>query len=202
MVVVNGPQRWVFAGGIAAMIGGLSWVAKATGLMIAGFQPPIVYEVAPLFFPVAVVGLYALLADEHSKLARAGLAFGAAAELCALVSVLGLFLGPAEWSPTGDTVTVLTPFITLSALGSTLGLLLVGIVVRRTACLPGWWKNFPMFLALSVIPLIASSPVFKAISERLFELPTLLIGIGWIALGVVMMRRTWPDRTQAPARPG
>ena len=186
---MSGSQRWTFAGGIAATVGGLGWSAKATGLMIAGFQPPIVYEVAPLFFPVAIAGLYALIEGRRSGLARAGLAVGAVAELCALLSVLGLLLGPTEWSPTGDSVTVLSPFIALSALGTILGLLLVGIVVRRTACLPGWWKNFPMFFAVSVVPLIASSAVLKAINERLFELPTLLIGLEWIVLGAVMARR-------------
>ncbi|EWT01390.1 hypothetical protein N865_08570 [Intrasporangium oryzae NRRL B-24470] len=201
--VVNGSTRLAFAGGLAAMVGGLFWALKAACLMIARFQPPVVYEVAPVFFPIAVIGLYGSLDGNRSRLARSGLTSAGIAELCALVSVLGLFLGPAEWTPTGDTVTVLTPFITLSALGSILGLLLVGIVVRRTASLPGGWKNFPMSVAISIIPLIASSALMKDINERLFELPTLIIGLEWMVLGAVMVRRL-PSfaRTPASARPG
>jgi hypothetical protein len=46
-----------------------------------------------------------------------------------------------------------------------------------------------MYLAISVIPLIASSALFQAINPRLFELPTLVIGLEWIVLGAVMLRR-------------
>jgi hypothetical protein len=78
----------------------------------------------------------------------------------------------------------------MSALGVIVALLLVGIVIRRTASLPGRWKGYPMVLAISVIPLIASSALFKAINPRLFELPTLVIGLEWIVLGAVMTGRT------------
>ena len=47
------------------------------------------------------------------------------AELAAVLSVLGFFLGPPEWQPTGNTVTVLTPWITLSALGTFVSLVLL-----------------------------------------------------------------------------
>jgi hypothetical protein len=171
------------------MVGGLFWAMKATGLMVAGVQPPVVYEIAPVFFPIVVFGLYGLLDGHRSRLARAGVALAGIAELCAIVSVLGQYLGPAEWTPTADTVTVLTPFIALSALGGVVALLLVGIVIRRTASLPGRWKGYPMYLAISVIPLIASSALFQAINPRLFELPTLVIGLEWIVLGAVMLWR-------------
>ena len=184
-----GSQRLAFAGGLASMVGGLFWAMKATGLMVAGVQPPVVYEIAPVFFPIVVFGLYGLLDGHRSRLARAGVALAGIAELCAIVSVLGQYLGPAEWTPTADTVTVLTPFIALSALGGVVALLLVGIVIRRTASLPGRWKGYPMYLAISVIPLIASSALFQAINPRLFELPTLVIGLEWIVLGAVMLRR-------------
>lgn len=192
---MTGSQRLVLAGAVSSMLGGLFWAVKATGLMVARYQPPVVYEIAPIFFAFAVIGLHALVGTSRSRLARAGLVLAAAAELCAVVAALGQFLGPADWIPTGDTVTVLTPFITLSMLGLVAGLLLVGIVVRRTAALPGRWAGYPLSLAISVLPLIASSAVFQAIHPRLFELPTLVVGLGWIVLGAVMARRS-------PSRPG
>jgi glucan phosphoethanolaminetransferase (alkaline phosphatase superfamily) len=176
------------------MIGGLFWAVKAAALMTTRVQPPIIYEIAPLFFPIAVVGLYALLNHRRSRLALAGLASACAAELAAVVSVLGLFLGPAEWTPTSSTgsrpVTVLTPFIALAAYGALLGLLLIGIITRRTASLPGKWAALPMFLAATALPLIVLGVVLQAINERLFELPTLLIGLEWLALGAAMVRRS------------
>ncbi|NUR15634.1 MAG: hypothetical protein HOQ13_04900 [Dermatophilaceae bacterium] len=184
-----GSPRLLLVGSVASAVGGLFWAIKAAGLMIAGVQPPVVYEIAPMFFPVAVLGLYNLLEGNRSRLARAGLTLAGIAELCAVVSVLGMYMGPAQWIPTGDTVTVLTPFITLAAVGSIVGTLLVGIVIRRTASLPDRWKSYPMGLALSVIPLIASSALFQALNRRLFELPTLVIGLEWIVLGAVMARQ-------------
>jgi hypothetical protein len=106
-----------------------------------------------------------------------------------VVSVLGRFLGPPEWSPTGSTVTILTPFITFAALGSFASLLLVGIVIRRTHSLPGWWAAVPVVVAVTAVPLILLSPVLQMINERLFNVPTLLIGCEWIALGAAMASR-------------
>ena len=201
---MNGSNRLAVAGGLAAVVGGLLWAVKAAAIMITRVQPPIVYEIAPLFFPIAVVGLYALLNGRRSWLALAGLASACAAELAAVASVLGLFLGPAEWTPTGSEgsrpVTVLTPFIALAAYGALLGLLLVGIVIRRAASLPGKWAALPMFLAATAIPLIFLGVVLQAINERLFELPTLIIGLEWIALGAAMVRHSrFAARTPASA---
>ncbi len=201
---MNTCNRLAVAGGLAALVGGLLWAVKAAAIMATRVQPPIVYEIAPLFFPIAVVGLYALLNDRRSWLARAGLTSAFAAELAAVASVLGLFLGPAEWTPTGPEgsrpVTVLTPFIALAAYGALLGLLLVGIVVRRTGSLPGKWAALPMVLAATAIPLIVFGVVLQAINERLFELPTLFIGLEWIALGAAMVRTSrFTTRTTASA---
>ncbi len=191
-------QRWlVVAGAIAAIVGGLCWAVKAAAIMLTTVQPPVIYEVAPLFFPLAVVGLRALLDDTVSRLAISGVAVAGAAELAAAIAAFGLFFGPADWRPTGDTVTVLTPFITFASLGWLLGLLLVGIVVRRTHALPGWWAVLPMFLALTAVPLIALGPPLQALNERLSELPTLVIGCEWIALGVVLGSRRVPNRMTA-----
>jgi hypothetical protein len=176
-------------GAVVALVGGLFWCVKAVALMIMGLQPPVIYEIAPLFFPIAVAGLSALVEGPTSRLRRAGLACAGLAELAAVVSVVGLYFGPADWTPTGESATVLTPFITLSAFGTFTGLLLVGIAIRRAVALPGLWRNLPMFLALTAVPVIGSGAILEAINQRLFELPTLVIGVEWIALGAVMARR-------------
>jgi hypothetical protein len=121
--------------------------------------------VAALLFPVAVMGLFAPLDAPRPRLAVVGLVIACCAQLAGVVSVLGLFLGPPEWAPTGSTVTVLTPFITLAALGSLAGLLLVGIVIRRTDSLPGRWAALPIVLALTAVPLIMFSPALQMIND-------------------------------------
>jgi len=138
--VVRGSDRLVIIGGVAAIIGGLCWAVKAAALITTRMQPPVIYDVAPLFFPVAVVGLSALLLDRRARMARGGSVSACVAELAAVVSVLGLFLGPVDWTPTSSVgsrpVTILTPFITLAAYGALLGLFLIGTAIRRTAPCP------------------------------------------------------------------
>jgi len=111
--VVRGSDRLVIIGGVAAIIGGLCWAVKAAALITTRMQPPVIYDVAPLFFPVAVVGLSALLLDRRARKARGGSVSACVAELAAVVSVLGLFLGPVDWTPTSGVgsrpVTILTP---------------------------------------------------------------------------------------------
>ncbi|NUQ32401.1 MAG: hypothetical protein HOP99_06230, partial [Dermatophilaceae bacterium] len=45
-----GSPRLLLVGSVASAVGGLFWAIKAAGLMIAGVQPPVVYEIAPMFF--------------------------------------------------------------------------------------------------------------------------------------------------------
>ena len=108
-------DRAVALGSICATVGGLCWVVKGGWILITGWQPRVIYEVAPLFFPVAAGALF-FLPGVRSRLATVGLVVAGLAELAAVLSVLGFFLGPPDWQPTGSTVTVLTPWITLSAL--------------------------------------------------------------------------------------
>lgn len=57
-----------------------------------------------------------------------------------------------------------------------------------------------MALAATTIPLIVFRVVLQAINERLFELPTLFIGLEWIALGAAMVRTSrFTTRTPASA---
>lgn len=196
---MTASRACVLAGALAAMIGGLLWVVKAVAIILTTVEPPIIFDVAALFFPIAVMGLYAVLDVPRPRLAVAGLVVACCAELAAVVSILGGFLGPPEWSPTGSTTAVLTPFIALTALGTFLSLLLVGIVVRRTRSLLGVVGVLPLILAVSAVPLIAFGAVLQMINSRLFNLPTLLIGGAWIALGTLMARGRYATvRVAAP----
>lgn len=54
---MNQPWRWVLVGELAAMIGGLFWAVKAVAILVAGVEPPILFDVAALLFPMAVYGV-------------------------------------------------------------------------------------------------------------------------------------------------
>lgn len=176
---------------------GAFWVVKAAGILLTGEQPPLLFELAFLLLPVALVGLYAALPRRRGRLATAGLALAGSAELSAVTVGLGALLGPDDWVPHEDTATVLTPFIVAAALGTVVALVLLGIETRRTDALPGRWRTFPLALGLAVVPLTAVGGALEAVDERLLEPPILLMGLGWLALGWLVGRRAGPT----PVRP-
>ena len=104
-------------GGVAAVVAGACWVVKATVILLTGKQPPIAFELPFGLFPVALVGLYAVSRRQGGTLATCGLVIALSAEMSAVAVGVGALLGPEEWLPREDTVTVLTPFIVLGGSG-------------------------------------------------------------------------------------
>jgi len=190
--------RW---GAVAAVVAGVCWVIKAAGIFLSGAQPPILFEAAFVLFPVALVGLYAALGPRGGRSAMCGLVLAVAAEVSAVVVGLGVLFGPADLMPREDSVTVLTPFIVLAGLGAFAGLLLLGLAVRRTRALPGPWRTLPLALAVSAVPLLMLGGALEVVSERLLEVPIVLLGVGWVALGVVLAQHGAVHDT-SPATPG
>ncbi len=175
-------------GAASAVVAGACWVIKAVGILLTGAQPPLVFEAAFVLFPLALVGLYAAIRGRGGRLALCGLVLAVAAEVSAVVVRLGELIGPAEWVPEEDTVTILTPFIVLGGFGTFVALLLLGIAVRQTRALPGAWRSFPLSLAVAAVPLMVVGGVLEPFSERLLEIPIVILGVAWIALGVVLAR--------------
>ncbi len=177
------------SGAVAAAAGGACWVIKASTILLTGQQPPIFFEAAFVLFPVALLGLYAALGRRGGRLATWGLVLAVAAEVSAVVVRLGVLFGPDDLMPREDTVTALTPFIVLAGLGTFTGLLLLGLAVHRTRALPGRWRTLPLALAVSAVPLMLIGGLLEAVNERLLEIPITLLGVAWVALGVVLARQ-------------
>lgn len=180
-------DRAVALGSLCALVGGICWVVKGGWILVTAWQPPVIYEVAPLFFPVAAGALF-LLPGVRSRLANVGLVVANIAEFAAVLSVLGLYLRPPDWQPTGSTVTVLTPWITLSVLGTYVSLVLVGVPVRRARALPGWSRNLPLLIGVGAIPVLVVGGLLELVRAHLIEVSTVVIGLGWVALAVALSR--------------
>jgi len=177
------------AGAGAAVIAGACWVVKAAGILLTGGQLPGAFEFAFILFPVALVGLYAVNRQRGSRLAMCGLAVAITAELSAVAVGVGRVFGPDSWVPREDTVTVLTPFIVLAGFGTYMALLLLGLAVRRTQALPERWRTLPLALVVSAAFLMLIGGTLESLSERLLEIPILLLGAGWITLGAVLAQQ-------------
>ena len=186
--------RW---GAGAAVVAGACWVVKAGGILLTGDQLPGAFESAFILFPVALVGLYAAMEQNGGRLAICGLVVTVTAELSAVVVGVGMLLGPENWVAREDTVTVLTPFIVLAGFGTFVALLLLGLAVRRTRALPERWRTLPLVLAVSAVPLMLIGGALEGVSERLLEVPILLLGVAWITLGAVLAQQALPYETIA-----
>ncbi len=105
---------------------------------------------APLSFAVAAGALFAL-PGVRSRLATISLVGVGIAELDVVISVLRLYLSPPHWRPTASTVTLLTPWITLAALGTFVSLIRSAFLSGARA-LPGWSRNLPLVIGIGAIP--------------------------------------------------
>jgi hypothetical protein len=180
--------------GLAAIAGGLMWAIKAAAILLTGVQPPLIFEIAPLCFAVALVGLAALLGGQGGWPARWGSRLALLSGAAALIQLAAEFVAPTLIPQDEDEVTILTPVVVLAGAGSIAALLLVGAAVRRAQPFPPPWNEWPLVMGIGYIALMALVTLAGAIlglsstaEERLIELPVLAVGLGWIGLGLRML---------------
>lgn len=176
----------------AAIIGGLFWLVKGVAILLTGNQPPLIYEIAPLFFAMALWGVYKIINGRSSRLAQIALILAILAGVSAVVVTLAEWFAP-QLLPQGEAATVLTPFFVLAGFGTLIALLLLGITARRTGVSWGWLPilmavGFPLFLAVmgGLSEVIQGN---RVIAERLIELPVAFMGLAWLHLGFLVWQR-------------
>jgi hypothetical protein len=165
---------------VAAFVGGLFWLIKAAMVLATGNQPAYLFEVAPLFFSVGLIGLHGQLQGRGGRLGRAG---GFVAYLSLVLSCASFASGLTDQTPTeGD----FDPLILGSTVSIFVSLVLLGICFRRSIPTTLRWPNLPFIVGISAFPLILVGGFLETFSERLLEVPILLIGAVWLLIGVAI----------------
>ena len=166
---------------VGASIGGLSWIVKASMILATGSQPPLLFELAPIFFAVALYGLLIYVVDPTGSLrivAKAGIALVIAA------AVGGLALGSDGPEGSGLRETLSSMFDVVSGFGILILLVGLGLPLMRRRLWDGCWRFLPLALGLGFIPALAVGTILEAaFGERYLEIPLMVMGGGWVLLG-------------------
>lgn len=168
-------------GAVAAVLGGLAWLAKGGSILVTGDQPPVVFALGPPLFAIAVAALALSIGGVGSGARRAAVVLAA---MSVGIAVVGLAAGAAGGED-GVGAAVATAAGALSMLAA---LVLVGIAIRRAQTLPGRWRNLPLALGVATIPALLLGGLLATLSERLLEIPIVLFALAWIWIAVL----AWP----------
>lgn len=164
------------------------WIVKGTAILMGREQPPVVFEAAPFFLAVGVFGLGRLLASTPAAPETAGTR-RAAAILTYLALGLGAATAVAAVASGGDdTPAVFGATLGVATLALVASLSLLGLVARRTVRRGTILRNLPLALGVLFIPLILLGGVMSVASERLLEVPLVLLGLAFVALGATLIR--------------
>lgn len=147
---------------LAAFIGAALWGAKALAILATGWQPPLAFELGPVFFALSCVAL------AGGSLPRA---IGALALFAAALSAVAFVLGRDALGG---------PLLGVAMLAVLASLAVHGWSVRRR-------ERAPFVVAAATLPLMALGGALSLLHERLLELPLLGIALLWAWLGL----RAW-----------
>ena len=163
----------VGVGGAAAGMGGLMWVVKGSVILSGGSQPPMLFEAAPFFFGVGLIGMHAWLVGGSTRLARYGVVLAYVALPLAIGNVIVEFISADLFFPADFAV-----------LGS---LVLLGLALVRADLAQYRWRRWPLALGLAFIPALAIGVVLESFDERYLEVPLVLLGLVWMSLGYLIL---------------
>jgi hypothetical protein len=139
---------------------------------------PNVFELAPLFFALAAVGLYVQLQGGGGRIALLGLYAALVSGLLAMTDI-ALYAGAVRES-TKDTF---SPTTFGSFLALITSLILLGIPHRELIRFSPDWRSLPLAIGILAIPPIAMRAALEALDPSLLELPIVVLGVTWVLLG-------------------
>lgn len=189
--------------GVAAAVGGAAWVVKGSLIIATGDQPPVAFELGPPLFLVGLIGLHARLEGRGGRVGRVGglLAY-AGAFLTVTTAVLFAVSAPEVSEESFGPVNALILGTGLAILAS---LLCLGLATRRAGTLGSGWSTLPLLVGVLAILSLFLGGAMEQISERLLEVPIVVIGLAWIVLGYALWSsaagRPRVETTRSPGAP-
>jgi hypothetical protein len=153
------------------MAGGLMWVVKGGAILLTGQQPPVVFEAAMPLFAVGLLGLHARLDGRGGALGKAGVLVAYAALASAAIALIA----------------PLAPFLAVAGFGPFVGLVLLGSATLEARVFLPPWSALPLAMGLGGPLLILAGGGLAVISERLLEIPIVLVGLSWMLLGYLLL---------------
>ena len=166
---------------LAASMGGLAWIVKASLILATGHQPALLFELAPAAFAVALYGLLTYVVDPIRRLRTLA---KAAIVLVIAAAVGGLALGSDGPDASGLRGALSSMFDVVSGFGVLILLVGLGLPLMRRRLWEGCWRFLPLALGLGFVPAIAVGVILEAaFGERYLEIPLVVLGSGWVLLG-------------------
>jgi hypothetical protein len=165
------------------MVGGLMWIIKGGAILLTGQQPPVVFEAAVPLFAIGLLGLHARLDGRGGTLGKAGVLVACTALASAAIVLM----------------TPLAVFFAVAGFGPFLSLVLLGSAALQAGAFPPPWNALPLAVGLGGPLLILVGGVLDLISERLLEIPIVLVGLAWMLLGYSVLA-VKGETVQAPIR--
>lgn len=177
-------------GAVAAALGGAAWLIKAVAILATGDQPPLVFEVAPLMFAIALLGGHAGCPSSGAHRCRWRLGGRSSSRAGSRLARHDVRCGLIRRR-------FLTAYLS-TFLCVLVGLILLGLASRYRTELARPVRVLPLLLGVFTFPLVAVGGVLEAVNERLLELPLVVLGLAWILLG----RSMWTGSAAACAHHG
>lgn len=160
----------VRVGGAAGLLGGLSWVVKSVTILVTGHQPPLTFDVTLPLLGASLVGVAHLVLVPGRR--RTVVLTAAWLAVVTGSVALGNELLGESWDPA----------IAAWALALLVGQVCLLGVRSAPAPLTSW-------TGVSTVPALLVGGALAEIDERLIEVPLVCIGLAWMAIGFVTLRR-------------
>ena len=169
-------------GGVAGVAGGSSWVAKSVLILATGDQPPLTYELALPLLGASLLGVAHLALPPGRR--RGVVATSAWLAVVSGLVALGTELLGESWDPA----------IAAWALALLTGQLCL-LKVRPTPAPLTFWTG------ASTVPVLLVGGALAEINDRLLELSIVCLGLAWMTIGFVTLRRQAAVRRTSSAAP-